>query len=69
MSDRPLSARGAQASATLRKRAAHWRRVACLVTDAVLTGALRSRACALEREAAELDRKTREETLRKRRPW
>jgi hypothetical protein len=57
MSEPWSSARGCKTSAALRQRAAHWRRVALLVSDAVLTHVLRMRACSLEREAEDLDRK------------
>jgi hypothetical protein len=60
MSEDLRSGRGSRASAALRKRAAHWRRVAQLVSDAVMTHVLRSRANSLEREAEDIDRETRD---------
>ena len=60
MSEDLRSGRGSRASAALRKRAAHWRRVALLVSDAVMTHVLRSRANSLEREAENIDRETRD---------
>ena len=60
MSEDLRSGRGSRASAALRKRAAHWRRVAQLVSDAVMTHCLRSRANSLEREAEDIDRETRD---------
>ena len=60
MSEDLRAGRGSRASAALRKRAAHWRRVAHLVSDAVMTHVLRSRANSLEREAENIDRETRD---------
>ena len=48
--------RRANVAANLRKRAAHWRRVALLVSDAVVTHGLRTRANSLEKEAENIDR-------------
>jgi hypothetical protein len=56
MTDDFIASYGSGAAALLRKRAAHWRRVAQLVSDAVLTRLLRSRANSLEETARQIER-------------